>query len=367
MTVAAGRIRAFDWLKGLAVVVMVQTHTIALLRPELMGSPLHQRLNWIDGLVAPSFILTSGFALALVQVRGAASGGQVRRALKSLRRIGEVLLVAVYMISLWFPITLEPKWLLRIDILPCIGLSLLAALPVFVGLARWPRLLSAVCAAIGLGIIVGTPAVWATAGGLARQLMTNTRTDIGSPFPLFPWAGYVFLGGALGAVAARSSAKILALSTVALAAVGGAIWLFAARMMEGSAWPWWAAANHAQRVVVVSGLILAMLAAERLLPASVQRGWVVRFFEVFGTSSLAAYFGHEVMLFKNVFGVCFNTLWGKSAGWPLYWALTAALIGLTFVFTWAVAQVYDHGREWLRAGISRLRSGSPKPPSLSQP
>ncbi|HEY3449357.1 MAG TPA: heparan-alpha-glucosaminide N-acetyltransferase domain-containing protein [Myxococcales bacterium] len=363
MTAAAGRIRAFDWLKGLAVVVMVQTHTIALLRPDLLGSPLQLRLMWIDGLVAPSFILTSGFALALVQVRGAASGGQARRARKSLRRIGEVLLVAVYMITLWFPIAIEPKWLLRIDILPCIGLSLLAALPLFVGLARWPRLLGAVCAAIGLGIIVGTPMVWAKSTGLANQLFTNNHSDIGSPFPLFPWAGYVFLGGALGALAARTSARTLAACVVALAAVGGLVWLGAVQIMgRMPEWPWWAAANHGQRVVVVSGLILAMLAAERFLPASEQRGKVVRFVEVFGTSSLAAYFGHEVMLFKNLFGVCFNTLWGKSAGWGLYWVLTAALIGLTFVFTWAVAKVYDHWREWLRLAVRRVRR-EPSPPA----
>lgn len=359
MTAAAGRIRAFDWLKGLAVVVMVQTHTIALLRPDLLGSPLHQRLNWIDGLVAPSFILTSGFALALVQVRGATSGGQAKRALKSLRRIGEVLLVALYMISLWFPIWLEPKWLLRIDILPCIGLSLLAALPVYVGLARWPRALCAACAAMGLGIIAGTPAVWATSTGLANQLFTNNRTDIGSPFPLFPWAGYVFLGGALGALAGKYSPRALAVAVVALGAVGAALWYGAVQAMGVSSWPWWAAANHAQRVVVVSGLILAMLAAERFLPESARRGRGVRFFEVFGTSSLAAYFGHEVMLYKNVFGVCFNTLWGKSAGWPLYWTLTASLVALTFAFTWAVAQVYDHWREWLRRGVARLRAGAP--------
>jgi len=309
--------------------------------------------------VAPSFILTSGFALALVQVRGAMGSGRRRRALKSLRRVGEVLLVATYMVTLWFPITLEPKWLVRIDILQTIGLSLLVALPLFVGLGKRPWILAAVSGGIGLGIVVGTPYVWANATGVAAQFFTNTHADIGSPFPLFPWAGYIFLGGALGAIAAKTSVKVLALSVVALAAIAGLVWFGSVQVMgRMPQLPWWVSANHAQRVVVVSGLILALLAAERFLPARATQGRVVRFLEVFGTSSLAAYFGHEVMLYKNLFGVCFNTLWGKSAGWPLYWILTAALIGLTFVFTWAVAKIYDHWGEWLRSGWARLKARS---------
>jgi uncharacterized membrane protein len=347
MKAGSARIRAFDWLKGVAVLVMVQTHALALLRLDLLGSPLHQRLNWIDGLVAPSFILTSGFTLALVQVRGAASGGRMRRALKSLRRIGEVLLVSTYMITLWFPVRIEPRWLLRIDILPCIGLSLLAALPLFALLAGRPRLLAAISGALGLGILVATPIVWSSATGLVAQLCTNSTT-MASPFPLFPWSGYVFLGGALGALAGSGDARRLAVMVIALAALGGALWYSALKLMAISHWQFWATANHAQRIVVVSGLILVLLAAERWLPEAVRRGRAVRFVEVFGMSSLAAYFGHEVMLFKNILGICFNTLWGRSAGWAQYWLLTASLIALTFVFTWAVAYVYDHAREWLR-------------------
>ena len=34
------RIRAFDWLRGLAVLVMIQTHSLALLKPELRAGPI---------------------------------------------------------------------------------------------------------------------------------------------------------------------------------------------------------------------------------------------------------------------------------------------------------------------------------------
>jgi uncharacterized membrane protein len=117
--VATGaRIHAFDWLRGLAVVVMIQTHSLVLLQKALEAEPLYRWLVRIDGLVAPSFIFSAGFALALVQVRLAAQGASAAAgAKKSLKRIAEVLLVASLINAIWFRVLREPKWLLRVDIL----------------------------------------------------------------------------------------------------------------------------------------------------------------------------------------------------------------------------------------------------------
>ncbi len=49
------------WLRGIAVVVMIQTHALALLRPELRAGDFFTTLQWIDGLVAPAFIFAAGF------------------------------------------------------------------------------------------------------------------------------------------------------------------------------------------------------------------------------------------------------------------------------------------------------------------
>src|SRR5438309_8330413 len=142
------RIVAFDWLRGLAVVVMIQTHALTLLRSELRTGTLWARLQWVDGLVAPAFIFSAGFSLALVQVRGAAAGMRAVRVRKTLRRLGEVLLVATLLNWMWFPIFREPRWIFRIDILHCIGLSLLLALPIFALLSPRPRHLSWVTLAL---------------------------------------------------------------------------------------------------------------------------------------------------------------------------------------------------------------------------
>ena len=144
----AFRIQAFDWLRGLAVVFMVQTHAVVLLQPSLREGRFFRHLNWFDGLVAPSFIFAAGFSLALVQVRGARPGARLPRVRRTLRRLGEVLGVALLVNAIWFPVFREPSWLLRIDILHCIGLSLLIALPLMALLATRPRVLRWVALAL---------------------------------------------------------------------------------------------------------------------------------------------------------------------------------------------------------------------------
>src|SRR5690242_14736613 len=197
-TAAAARVRAIDWLRGLAVIFMIQTHSFALLKPELRAGSLFNALQWVDGLVAPAFILAAGFSMALTQVRAAAQGGAAdarrRRIRKTLRRLGEVLLVGTLVNWMWFPIFREPRWILRMDILQCIGFSLLIALPILFALAPHPRALRFVAlllAAAAFGLAPFSEALGPPWAGIVNQRPPAV-------FPLLPWAGYVYLGAAIG-------------------------------------------------------------------------------------------------------------------------------------------------------------------------
>ncbi len=340
------RIQAFDWLRGIAVVVMIQTHALSLLRPELRTGPLWMRLQWIDGLVAPAFIFSAGFSLALVQVRGASAGARWPRMRKTLRRLGEVLLVATLVNWMWFPLLREPRWIFRIDILHCIGLSLLIALPILAALAPRPLVLRWV--ALGLAAIAfgASPLAERVHGPLAA--LANGST--GSVFPLLPWAGYVYLGASAGATAAAGDARALARWIAGLLAAGVALWLLTPQLT--AIYPpheFWVTnpANHARRWTQVCALVLALMAAERS-----QARWhtsaPVRFIEVFGTSSLAGYFFHQMLLYKQIGGFSFDAVWGKRCDWTQYALLTALLIACTFVLTWATDRIYR--RAWAGFG-----------------
>ncbi|MHB8876968.1 MAG: heparan-alpha-glucosaminide N-acetyltransferase domain-containing protein, partial [Myxococcaceae bacterium] len=147
----------------------------------------------------------------------------------------------------------------------------------------------------------------------------------------------------LGALAAIVSPARVGLGLLLLAGLGLALWLGCGQLASAQpAAGWGTCVNHAERIMMVSGIALVLLGLEHLVRGNWQKSPPVRFVEVFGTSSLAAYFGHETMLYwPLVFGFSFHAVWGNRVGWPAYWGLTALLIAYTFVFTWAVAKVYD--------------------------
>ncbi|MHB8420304.1 MAG: heparan-alpha-glucosaminide N-acetyltransferase domain-containing protein [Myxococcales bacterium] len=335
----SSRILAFDWLRGLSVLVMVQTHALALLRPELRAGPLFDRIQALDGLVAPSFTFAAGFSIALVQVRGARAGQRARRVRRTARRILEVLFMACVVNWMWFPVFREPVWLLRLDILHCIGLSLLLALPLLALLAPRPRAIPWVTLGLALLAFGLAPLAEAARGPLAHFVNVSS----GSLFPLLPWAGYVYLGATVGALAALDERRRLLAWLVALAALGWAVHL-APTLWERLYPPhaFWITdpTNHGNRWAIVCLLVLALLWLERRIPQGLATSAPLKVINVFATSSLAAYFFHEALLFKPLLGASFEGLWGNRCGWPLYWALTALLLTLTFGLSWLTDRAY---------------------------
>jgi hypothetical protein len=356
------RVSAFDWLRGLAVLFMIQCHALTLLKPEHQAESLYKWLVKLDGLVAPSFIFSAGFSLALVQVRAAMSkGDRGPRIRRSLRRLSEVLGVATLVNIIWFPIFSAPYRLWRLDILHCIALSLFLALPLLIGLGPRPKVLRWVTLALALVVFFLSPLAEGDFPGL--NWLLNKRSD--SQFPLAPWAGYVYLGASAGATVASSDIKGLVRWLLLLMGIGAGLWFCETPLKE--LYPphnFWGTnpANAAQRWVLVLSVLLVFLFFERKV-AAFARLPPIRFIAVFGASSMAAYFFHEMALFKPLplIGFSFHKVWGGQADWALYWVLTAALIGWTFVCVLVADRLYAKYDAWLSSGRPLLRrSGGAK-------
>ncbi|MGZ3481600.1 MAG: heparan-alpha-glucosaminide N-acetyltransferase domain-containing protein [Myxococcaceae bacterium] len=339
---AQARVRAFDWLRGLAVLVMVETHSMVFLRKELLATHGAGVLDYVNGLVAPSFIFAAGFSLALVQVRAASSGGpRTSRVLRSLRRIGEVLAVGTLVNWVWFPISVEPGWLLRVDILQCIGLTLLVALPFNVALAPRPRTLAIASLLVGLGLFLVAPFADGVTGPL--QDLFNKDGPHRTVFPLLPWAGWAFLGGAAGATAARGTAAQVRRLAVGIG-IGSAV-VFALKPLWLAIYPphaFWVTdpANTGARGIAVMAVLLLLLAIEARAPAGARRSAAVWLLELFGTSSLAAYFFHEMLLYYEVRGVSLASIAGGRCGWAGFAGLTLVVVAATSALAWATDRVY---------------------------
>ncbi|MBL8935823.1 MAG: DUF1624 domain-containing protein [Archangium sp.] len=352
---APGRIHAFDWLRGVAVVVMIQTHSLVLLQKALEKDALYPWLVRIDGLVAPSFIFSAGFALALVQVRAAiAQASRRAQALKTLKRIGEVLLVASIVNAIWFRAFREPKWFLRLDILHCIGLSLLIALPFLVLLSSRPPVLRWVM--LGLAALVfGAAPLLENVDGVA-SIFVNTRAGaiddtLGTTFPLFPWAGYVFLGASFGAtVGMMKDERQLWRWLALLWSLGVALW--ATDGFWRSVYPahnFWVTnpANAAQRWTLVLSVVALFRLVEVRWPSS-PKSKLAALVGTFGASSLSAYFFHEMLLYEWHVGI-FTKLFREKCDWVTYWPVLAALI----LCTWLCVKAWERVDPKLRALVSR--------------
>ncbi len=338
--------QAFDWLRGLAVLFMIQCHALVMLAEVHRTEPLFRWLIRLDGLVAPSFTFAAGFSLALVQTRGATRETQWKRFKKSARRVGEVLLVATTVNWLWFPIFREPKWLVRFDILHCIGLSLVVVLPLSAVLALRPRLLQWLSIGLAALAFAVSPLLEKDAGPF--DFLLNSTT--GAVFPLLPWIGYVLMGASAGVVASRGELRSVVLWLAGLGVVGAVLWFFS-KELEAAYPPhnFWVTnpANCAQRWTIIMGVLLLLLWVEQKWTEAA-KSKPVKFIAAFGSTSMAAYFFHETLLYVRLpppqltwgYGWSFDSLFHASASWPKYWALTALLIAITYGLVLWTDKVY---------------------------
>ncbi|MCP3142075.1 heparan-alpha-glucosaminide N-acetyltransferase domain-containing protein [Pyxidicoccus xibeiensis] len=355
--VSQDRVRAIDWLRGIAVLFMIQTHALALLTPELRKSLWVGRLLKVDGLVAPAFIFSAGFATALLMVRSAAGGVLRERVGRNFRRILEVLAVATLVNWAWFPLLKEPVWILRMDILQCVGVCLLIVLPVAAVLAPRPKLLGAVTFLLALAVFAVAPLGELVKGPLA----TLTNKSSFAPFPLLPWLGFAWLGAFSGTLAGAwgRAGLIRGLGVMVALGLAGAV----AGDFLYSLYPphrFFVAnpSNSAARFGWVCAVLLGLLWLEGRVAVGAKPSRLRRFIEVFGTSSLSAYFFHEMLLFYRIGGVfSFQRFWGDKSGWLGFWLLLAALIGLTFLLCIATDRVERVVRPGLRALVARVRRG----------
>jgi len=229
----APRLDAIDWLRGLAVVLMIQTHLYdSWTSPAGKASPAYWWTRYLGGVPSRLFLLLVGVSMAIGYERqlerGVPRAAMVRA---SVRRGLEILALAYLfrfqeyaLAGFWGPVT----DLLRIDILNCIGASL-----ILVGVVAAPRdgrpqyavALVATAVFVGLGPIVG-PAHFPTFLPVALTSYIGGQRPM-SWFGLFPWAAWSFVGLAVGHVWVRASRepRRQALTYLATGVVGGVLLL----------------------------------------------------------------------------------------------------------------------------------------------
>ncbi|HMD40044.1 MAG TPA: heparan-alpha-glucosaminide N-acetyltransferase domain-containing protein [Candidatus Acidoferrum sp.] len=229
------RLAYIDWMRGLACVLMFQTHCYdSWLSPEARKSATFVWSQLGGTLPAPLFIFLSGISFALVTERLREKGAPAGAIAKTtIRRGAEIfglgLLFRVQEYALGFGYA---PWtdLLRVDVLNILGLSMmLMGVLCWLSAARGSEdstsLVNSVAAsrnrgilaAVGVAAIVAmaTPPLWTT--HRPRFLLWPLESYIngvhvyGNPqpwlFPMFPWVAFAFVGLAVGFFLFTNAAK----------------------------------------------------------------------------------------------------------------------------------------------------------------
>jgi uncharacterized membrane protein len=211
------RLAYIDWMRGLACVLMFQTHCYdSWLSPEAKKSSSLIGWSRLGGtLPAPLFVFLAGLSFALVTERlrekGIDRNGVAKQTiLRGAEIFGMGLLFRVQEFALGYPWS---PWtdLLRVDVLNILGLSmmLMGVLCWFAGYgdvaaARIKTLVASIFAAAIVAMV--TPPLWTThrPSFLPWPLESyiNGVHIFNEPqpwlFPLFPWSAFAFAGLAVG-------------------------------------------------------------------------------------------------------------------------------------------------------------------------
>jgi uncharacterized membrane protein len=205
-----GRIDAVDWLRGLAVVLMIQTHLYDVwCSPAAKATAAYAWTRFLGGIPSRLFLLIVGVAMAIRYESQIAKGVDRATMVRTAAKRGAEVLVLAYLFRLQEYVLggcYDWRDLFRIDILNCIGASMIATAYISAPRRGRPQILITLLAAaacIALGPIIG-PAHFPHF--LPRPLTSYLGGQRPMAwFPLFPWLAWPLVGVALGHYWARMS------------------------------------------------------------------------------------------------------------------------------------------------------------------
>ncbi|HEY2150718.1 MAG TPA: heparan-alpha-glucosaminide N-acetyltransferase domain-containing protein [Vicinamibacterales bacterium] len=219
-----------DWARGVAVLLMIWAHTTdAWTRLNVRGTIAFRDANVVGGFAAPLFLWLAGLAVVLAATRSAQRTGSHGLAVDAICRRGFEIFILGFLFRLQgFIVTpgSHPVTLFRVDILNIMGPAIVGAGIVW-GLARSTTARVIWYALIASAMAMLTPIVRASTLVDALPLWFQWYIRPAGEFTIFtvfPWAAFVFAGGAVGAlIAAARDDRAERRLQVILAAVGAVL------------------------------------------------------------------------------------------------------------------------------------------------
>jgi uncharacterized membrane protein len=248
---AKSRLAYIDWMRGLACLLMFQTHCYdSWLSPPARHSRFFMYSQLGGTFPAPLFLFLAGISFALVtdklRRKNLAPAEIARTTIwrgAEIFGFGLLFRLQEYLVAWgWAP----KSDLLRVDVLNTIGMSMmLMGVVCWLVLAaqRGPRTrLALVLTAAGTALLISllTPPLWTTWRATWLPWPLESYVDgvhnLGTPqaglFPVFPWTGFAFAGLAVGFVLQSSWARELEPRAFFSLGLAGSLLIEFARWLE---------------------------------------------------------------------------------------------------------------------------------------
>jgi uncharacterized membrane protein len=350
---SGSRVGFVDLLRGLAVIVMIQTHVFnAMLIPAITTTGLFGVIRFVDGLVAPTFLFASGLAYAITTRRKVheylAFGWPL------FRQLGRLLLILLIGYILHIPRfnfhhlvydvgseAWERFW--QVDVLHCIAVSLLL-LQVLLLVLRSERRLYRAVLGMAAGAVLLTPIMWTVNWWnlLPIPVASYLNGMYYSLFPLFPWSAFLFAGALTGHYYSEARSAPAAgreksmMEKTAGVGLGLILLSFPLHPLAESIYPvydYW----HVSPSFVLLRLGLVLLLCGGMFMVEQRKG--VRISSpvtLFGRESLIVYVTHLTLLYGDFSGDSLARRYGGSFGYAEAILATLLLMGLMFLlaFVW---------------------------------
>ena len=350
-----------DWARGIAVLLMIEAHTSdAWTRAAAKQTIAFRDAIVLGGFAAPLFLFLAGLALVLSATQTAERTGRRAAAVEVITRRGLEIFVLAFLfraqaliISPGGPIVS----LFRVDILnvmgPAIALAGLAWGLAGTTTAR-VALFATGAAVIGMMTPLVRTAAWVGALPVWLQWYVRPAGEY-TTFTMFPWSGFVFAGGAVGALLAtardeaaeRRLHAILSLAGAALIAIG---FVTAARptIYHASAYhaPSFWTSSPTWFAIRVGILVVALDAIYALEKLAARAHLALRPLTLIGQHSLFVYWIHVELVY------------GYASRW---WRGRLPLWGTAAAFAAFSVLMYGAVLLWRRADVRLFTREKPTP------
>ncbi|WP_299129265.1 heparan-alpha-glucosaminide N-acetyltransferase domain-containing protein [uncultured Winogradskyella sp.] len=355
---ATKRLYFIDAVRAFAILMMLQGHfidTVLDVQYRDESHMLYSCWKYFRGLTAPTFFTISGLIFSYLLIKAKQTGCSKQRIRKGLLR-GLMLIGIGY--ALRIPIF---EWLigefklyfLIVDVLQCIGLSLIIVILLYNLVNKKTYIFSGLMLLLAIIIFTTEPLYRTLVIHKLPLIFSNYLTKVnGSVFTIIPWFGYICFGAFIATLFYKylehpkfKISIITVFFVVGMVLIHKSSWLFKELYLMFNVDVFYGVANY-NYLYTRLGNVLVLFAVFYLAENYVKQSLILKI----GQKTLSIYVIHFIIIYGSFTGFGLNTIIGKTLNpWQ---AVIGALLFLTTVCF--IAFYYVKSNAFVYSGIRKI-------------